>query len=108
MIIAIPSKGESISSKADDRFGRADYFIIIEDDKVSFIENQAKEQASGAGFFAVKTLSEKGVNIVLAPELGPKAFKALKEFEIKAYKYSETKSVQEILEEYKAGKLKSI
>ena len=99
MKIAISSMENHENSQAADRFARADYFIIYDHDSLSFeaIPNTAKTAGSGAGGKAVKILGDLDVDIVLAPELGPKALEALKAFEIKSYQYPKEKTVREVL-----------
>lgn len=110
MIIAVCAKTEGLSSKVDERFGRAQYFVIVdtETDQAKTVENTAKFESGGAGGAAVRLLSQEGVKVVLAPELGPKAMDAVKAFELSVYRYADTKSVQETLDDYQAGKLEEI
>lgn len=107
MKIAITSKGKGIKAKIDDRFGRCEYFVIVDTDTtdVKTIENEAKNEGSGAGGKAVRELSKNGVEVVIAPELGPKAVTAIKAFEIKAFKKGSYEIVEDAFEAYKAGKL---
>ena len=107
MKIAISSKGTNENAQVCDRFARADYFIIYDHEKLSFtsIENPAKNEGSGAGGKAVKVLGDLNVNIVLVPELGPKALDALNAFEIKSYQYPREKTVKEVLYLYFEKKL---
>ena len=58
MKIAIALEEKSYNSLADRRFGRAAYFILINPETYNYeiIENEAKDEATGAGLKAVKTL----------------------------------------------------
>jgi len=110
MKISICSKKTGLDSLLDERFGRAENFTIVDLDTniVETIENTAKNDASGAGGEAVRILSKHDVNIAVVPHLGPKAEKAMEAFEIKTVSQGDYKSVGEVLEAYKAGKLKEI
>ncbi len=99
MKIGISSLENNENSKVSDRFARCEYFIIYDHDTLTFesLENTAKKEGSGAGGKAVKILGDAGCDIVLVPELGPKALEALKAFEIKSYQYPREKTVREVL-----------
>ena len=107
MKIAISSTEPNENSRVSDRFARAEYFIIYDHDSLTFesIENPAKKEGSGAGGKAVKVLGDLGIDIVLVPELGPKALDALNAFEIKSYQYPREKTVREVIYMYFEKKL---
>jgi predicted Fe-Mo cluster-binding NifX family protein len=107
MKIGICAKNNGLESEVADRFGRADNYVIFDTEtkEVVTIENTAKNEASGAGGTAVKLLDKNKVEIVLAPELGPKAMDALRAFNIEAYAFGNSKTVKEAIENYENGKL---
>lgn len=109
-MLAVCAKEPGLDSKVDERFGRAEYYVIFDEAKnmPQSIENKAKFEAGGAGGTAVRLLNENGVDVLLAPELGPKAMDAIKAFEMTVYRYTEQKTVRETIEDYKAGKLSKI
>lgn len=51
MKIGITARGNNLDSEVDPRFGRCEYFIIVDPDTLEFevIENFSMEAASGAG-----------------------------------------------------------
>ncbi len=110
MKIAICSTGKDETSIVASRFARAEYFIIYNHDDLSFelVENNAKNEGSGAGGKAVRLLGDLNIDIVLAPELGPKALEALNAFGIKSYQYPPDKTVRDVLYLYFEKKLPSI
>lgn len=61
-------------------FGRAKSFAIYDEAVPGFsiVENEGANSEHGAGTGAAAFLADKGVRIVLAPEVGPKAAEALK------------------------------
>ncbi len=110
MIISICSKKEGMDSLVDERFGRSENFTIIDLDTGDFktVENTGKNEASGAGGNAVKLLASHKVDVAIVPHLGPKAEIAMEGFEIKTVSQGDYKTVGELLEAYKAGKLEVI
>ena len=76
MKIAIASKGKNPESQVHEKFGRADYFLITDQDGKEIAEtinNNAKNNSTGAGIAAAQMLVDKNVEIVVAGNLGPKA-----------------------------------
>ena len=107
MKIAVCSKGNDLNSLCDERFGRCETFVIFDTEtKESFaIDNEAKNEGAGAGGKAVKILSNNKVDVVIAPELGPKASDAIKAFEIEAYRTIANLTVEEQIKNFQEGKL---
>ncbi len=104
MKIAICSTGTNKESKVAQRYARCDYFMIYNHETLEsqFVENTAKNEGSGAGGKVTKILSDLGVNVILVPQVGPKAYDALKAFEIDAFEYDQNVTVHEALYEYYA------
>ena len=80
MRIAVTSRDKELTSEMDPRFGRAEFFIIVETDTMEHevvpnTQNLALPQ--GAGIQAGKTLIENNVDILITGNCGPKAFKVL-------------------------------
>jgi predicted Fe-Mo cluster-binding NifX family protein len=107
MKVAIGLEENSYESQVDRRFGRASFFILIdiESNDYEIIENEAKDEATGAGLKVVKNLMSLGVDEIIAGEIGPKAAVLIEEFDIPTYKLGELKSVDEVLKNYKENKL---
>lgn len=74
MKVAITSKGNSLESKLDSRFGRCSYFVIYntEIQSVEFIPNPNKENVEGAGPASVNLIASNGVKKVVSGEFGAK------------------------------------
>lgn len=90
MKIAVTSTQDSIGSLVGQRFGRSQYFLIIETSgneitKVEAVENQGAVQGHGAGIRAAEQLSELGVEKVITGQLGPNASMVLDKLGIEAY-----------------------
>lgn len=107
MKLAISLEENSYKSQVDRRFGRAGFFILIdtESNDYEIIENEAKNEASGAGLKVVKNLVNLGVDEIITGEIGPKAAVLIEEFDIQTYKLGELKSVDEVLKNYRENKL---
>lgn len=86
MRIAISSQGRDLGSKVDQRFGRTSYFLIFDtdDESLEVVNNdQNVNAAQGAGVQAAENIVRKNVDIVVAGNFGPKAFRALEAAGIK-------------------------
>lgn len=102
MKIAICSTGDTKESVVAKRFARCEFFMIYDHDTLesTFVKNKAKNEASGAGGKVSKNLADLDVEVVLVPQLGPKAYDALKAFEIEAYEYNHNVSAHKALYDY--------
>ncbi len=93
MKIAISSTGEDLRSEIDTRFGRCQYFLIvdIEDDQIKSslaVENEGAIQGHGAGIKAAQQIGELKAEAVITGNLGPNATTILSQLGIKAYQAS--------------------
>jgi len=100
MKIAIPSNTASTSGRIDERFGRCTFFCIYDSkkDTVSFIKNTEKDAAGGVGPQVAEYLAKSGINEVYAFEFGPKAQKALNDFNIKTHLIEQQQTVSELID----------
>jgi len=90
MKIAISSEGNNLESNADVKFGRCNFFLIveIENEKIKgfkAIENTAKDQMGGAGITAGEIIAKEKVDAVISANVGPRAFSIFKQFNIKVF-----------------------
>lgn len=112
MKIAIATDGHQLGSKASPLFGRCPFFILlrIEDgeiiDQDSF-ENTAMDQPSGAGTAAAQLVGDKNIDALITGAVGPKAFSALKKWEIDVYR-AEPGSVQQNIDKFLTNELEKI
>ena len=107
MKIAISSQGRDLSSAVDPRFGRAAGFIVYDDQNAEheYISNEQNLQAmQGAGIQTAQNVAQTGAKAVISGHVGPKAFSALQSGGIDIY-LSQSGTVQEALDAFKAGKL---
>ncbi|MFO7761071.1 MAG: NifB/NifX family molybdenum-iron cluster-binding protein [Thermodesulfobacteriota bacterium] len=107
MKIAITSNGKTLDSELDPRFGRAQYFLIVDTETMALevVENtQNLNLPKGAGIQAGKTVADQGVEAVITGNCGPKAFSTLNSANIKVITGIGGK-VKEAVEKFKSGNL---
>lgn len=105
--IAISSTSSSPSSPIDERFGRCTCFMIWDPETQEYksLSNTGNESAHGAGTGAVQALIKNDVGLVISHRVGPKAFAALEEAQIKIFSGVTGKTVEEALKSYQADEL---
>ncbi|MFY9218688.1 MAG: NifB/NifX family molybdenum-iron cluster-binding protein, partial [Tepidanaerobacteraceae bacterium] len=88
MLVAISSKGNSMESMMDPRFGRAEYFIIADTDTMEFevLENTAAVSGGGAGITSGQLMIDKDVQAVITGNIGPNAMSVLAAANIEIYR----------------------
>jgi predicted Fe-Mo cluster-binding NifX family protein len=106
-MVCITAQGRDLSAAMDTNFGRARYFLFVDEDGrlVEAVENIPS--AHGAGVQAAQTISAKGATAVIAAHVGPNAYSGLRAAGIEIYE-SIVGTAQESLEAYRQGKLTSI
>ncbi len=107
MKIAVTATGRDIRSDLDPRFGRAEYFIVVDADSMAYevVENaQNLNLPQGAGIQAGKTIVENNVDVLISGNCGPKAFKVLNSAGVKVV-VGPGGSVIDAVEKYKRGEL---
>ena len=107
MKIAITAKGEDLEAEVDPRFGRCQYFILVDSETMEFeaLTNESAMASGGAGPQAVQFLSNHGVEAIITGNLGPNASMAVNASDIKAFTGAGGTSVREAIEQQKTGKL---
>ena len=95
-----------MDSQVDQRFGRAEYFIIVETDSMAFevLDNENVGASSGAGINTAKLLVDTDVKAVLTGNCGPNAQKTLSSAGIKLYT-GVSGIISDAIESFKTGKL---
>ena len=111
MKIAISSTNNNLEGEVDGRFGRCNYFLIIETKENQIkdfkaIENTAKEQAGGAGISAGEIVAKQNVDAVITVNLGPRAFSVFEQFKIKIYQGNG--KIKDVVQKFLGGKLEEL
>jgi len=104
MKICVTSVSGNLDAQVDPRFGRCQYFMIVDSESMQFepIPNLALTSGSGAGIQAAQTIAIKNVKVVITGNVGPKAFQALSAAGINIITGASGK-VSAVIEKYKQG-----
>jgi predicted Fe-Mo cluster-binding NifX family protein len=104
MKICLSSQGNTLDSQVDPRFGRCQYFIIVDSETLAFeaIKNQNIDAMGGAGIQSGQLVAGKKVQAVLTGNVGPNAFQTLQAVGIEVIT-GISGSVKEAIEKYKKG-----
>jgi predicted Fe-Mo cluster-binding NifX family protein len=102
--ICVTSSGPTLESAVDPRFGRCAYFIIVDSETLAFeaISNDAATASGGAGIRAAQTVAAQNVEAVLTGSVGPNAFPALQDSNIKILS-GVSGTVRSVVENYGSG-----
>jgi predicted Fe-Mo cluster-binding NifX family protein len=106
MKIAVTSKGKTLESDVDPRFGRADFILVVDSDTFEFdvIDNSENKNAfKGAGIQAASKISEYKAEVLLTGYCGPNAFTTLEAAGIKACD-NVSGTIKEAVEAFNSGK----
>jgi len=107
--IGVAASGKDEASAVADRFARAPFFIIADEEGnvLEAFENDAGAEQHGAASKALMTLSQKQVSVLLAPRMGPNALGFIKQANMDAF-CAEGLTVREALDKYKSSSLEKI
>ena len=106
MKIAISATGPDLDAEVDPRFGRCQYFVIVEPDTMQFesVENSSAMASGGAGISAAQMIIGKGAEAVLTGNCGPNAYQVLSPAGIKVI-IGVSGKVRDAVQSYKSGNL---
>ena len=109
MKIAVSATDDSLDARIDPRFGRCEYFVIVDTETMNFeaLPNTSRIALSGAGIQAAQAIANKGVQAVLTGNVGPNAFQALSSAGIDIIT-GVFGTVREAVEKFKSGQLQKI
>ncbi len=95
-----------LNAQIDSRFGRCQYFVIVDADTMTFeaMPNEAMNAPGGAGIQAAQAIVNKGVDVLISGNIGPNAFQVLSTAGVKIATGAHG-TVKEAVEMYKSGKL---
>ncbi len=106
MKICVTATAGDLNAQVDPRFGRCQYFVIVDSDTMACeaMANEAMNAPGGAGIQAAQAMVNKGVNVVISGNMGPNAFQVLSTAGVKVATGAYG-TVKEAVEMYKSGKL---
>ncbi len=104
MKISVTAQGDTLDSPVAPRFGRCQFFVIVDAETLQFeaIKNPNIDAAGGAGIQAGQVMAEKQVKAVLTGHVGPNAFQTLNVAGISVMTGA-TGTVREAVERFKNG-----
>jgi predicted Fe-Mo cluster-binding NifX family protein len=107
MKIAISAKANNMESEVDPRFGRCNFFLLVDTETMEFeaISNQAGQAMGGAGVKAAQLVIDSGAEAVISGNFGPNAFQTLSAANVKLYNGAQG-TIKDTVEKYKKGELK--
>jgi predicted Fe-Mo cluster-binding NifX family protein len=109
MKICVSASSDDLDADVDPRFGRCQYFVIVDSETMEFsaILNDSTNAAHGAGIQAAQTVTNMGAKVVLTGNVGPNAFNVLSATGIKIVT-GVSGSVRDAVEKYKSGQLDEV
>jgi predicted Fe-Mo cluster-binding NifX family protein len=108
MKIAVTSTGPTLNDNVEARFGRCQYFLIVDTDTTKYesVENPNIALGGGAGIQSAQLMSEKGVKAVLTGNCGPNAFNVFGQAGIQVI-VGVSGTARSAVEQFKSGGLSS-
>jgi predicted Fe-Mo cluster-binding NifX family protein len=105
MKIAVSSSGTDQGAQVDPRFGRCQYFLIVDTETghTQAVANAAQSAGGGAGIQAAQSVADQGAQTVLTGNVGPNAHRALQAAEI-AVVTGVSGTVRDALRAFREGK----
>ena len=106
MKVCFSSQGDNLNSEIDSRFGRCQYFIIVDTKTKKFnsIQNPYRSASGGAGIQSGQLMVNQKIKAVLTGNIGPNAFQVLQEAKIDVVT-GVTGTIRDALEKYTKGEL---
>lgn len=102
MRIAVSAKGEQLTSKVDENFGKAFCFLIVNPETLEFEVLKNDVDKKGAGIKLAKSIIDYGTNFLITGNIGPNAFRVLKEGNINV-SVNAAGRVIDVIQQYKNG-----
>lgn len=104
MMICVTSAGQELDAPIAPSFGRAPYFLFVDEETLAVQAVQNKPGAHGAGVQAAQTVASNGASVVITGNVGPNAHQGLSAAGIKIYTGARGAGT-EALEDYRTGRL---
>ena len=107
MNICVTAQGDNLDAQVDPRFGRCQYFVIVDPETLQYeaISNPNIDTRGGAGIQSGQIMAARQVKVVVTGNVGPNAFQTLNAAGI-AVMTGASGSVRQAIEKYQKGDLK--
>lgn len=104
MKVAVSSTGPDIDAQVDPRFGRCQYFVVVDSDSMDSeaFENPNIMASGGAGIQSAQLVAEHGAQVVLTGNCGPNAYQTLEAAGISVV-VGASGTVREVVQKHKDG-----
>jgi predicted Fe-Mo cluster-binding NifX family protein len=108
MKIAVSATALDLDAEVDPRFGRCQYFIIIDPQSMEFeaLDNSNAMAGGGAGISTAQMIASKGAEVVLTGNCGPNAYQTLSAAGIQVIT-GVSGRIKDAIEAFKEGKFQS-
>jgi predicted Fe-Mo cluster-binding NifX family protein len=105
--ICVTAQGDNLDAPVDPRFGRCQYFVIVDPETFEYeaIKNPNIDASGGAGIQSGQVMADRQVKVVVTGNVGPNAFQTLNAAGISVITGA-SGSVRQAIEKYKKGELK--
>jgi predicted Fe-Mo cluster-binding NifX family protein len=106
MKIIVTATKNNLDAPVDPRFGRCQYFIIVNTETFDYDvqENNQKNAIGGAGVQAAQTVANAKVDALVTGAVGPNAFETLKAANVKIFTGA-TGTVKDAIDAFIQGSL---
>ena len=106
MKITVSATSPGLDAEVDPRFGRCQYFIIVDPQSMEFeaLDNSNAMATGGAGISTARMIASKGAEVVLTGNCGPNAYQTLSAAGIQVIT-GVAGRIRDAIEAYKAGRL---
>ena len=107
MKICVTAQGANLDAPIDPRFGRCQYFVIVDPETLQYeaIKNPNIDAMGGAGIQSGQIMADRQVKAVVTGNVGPNAFQTLNAAGISVITGA-SGNVRQVIEQYKNGELK--
>jgi len=104
--ICVTAQGDNLDALVDPRFGRCQYFVIVDTESLQYeaIKNPNIDAMGGAGIQSGQIMADRQVKAVITGNVGPNAFQTLNAAGISVMTGA-SGNVRQAIEHYKAGEL---
>jgi predicted Fe-Mo cluster-binding NifX family protein len=110
MKICISSLGSDLNSLIDPRFGRAQYFLFLDEkgnlDEV--VSNPGILARGGAGITAAQRVANENIDVLITGNIGPNAVRVIGTTKIKIFLCSSNVKIKEVFSMWKNNKLTEV